>query len=68
MSTSTYINYGDYLKAALTEAGWTQRRLAESLKISPSTVTTWIHGVVPRPETQRRIIRLLGCPCFMCGR
>ena len=64
----THTHYGDYLKAALTDAGWTQRRLAKSLGISPSTVTQWTQGTVPRPETQRRIIELLKATCFVCGR
>ena len=60
-------NYGDYLKSALGGAGWTHRRLALALGISPSTVTQWTQGTVPRPETQRRIIELLDAPCFVCG-
>lgn len=48
------------LKAYLDEEGLTQAWLARELGVPPTSVSNWVRGGNPRPETQEKIGKILG--------
>ncbi|WP_213602992.1 XRE family transcriptional regulator [Pseudoxanthomonas japonensis] len=51
----------EQIKGALTELGWTQRKLAEAIGVSPQTITNWMSAKdFPRPAALLKLSRALG--------
>jgi transcriptional regulator with XRE-family HTH domain len=52
--------HSDILKGALAQKGWTQKRLADELGVTPQSVTNWLKGDdFPRPDKLLRLATLL---------
>lgn len=49
------------IKGALAELGWTQRKLADTIGVSPQTITNWLNAKdFPRPAALLKLSRALG--------